>query len=230
MDRFLLDVGKMWWDRLLRSQTDPGKDCVSWDRIRRAVAQGQSMSQWLARVCSWLRHVQQNPQVLLHKPPLFLQKRRVQDLATALGVSLTESLEVMTVSPQISCHICGKEFVHRMALRQHLRLSHQHGVQTGPKFEAARDMKDGMPTCRHCGRVFVKRQQLQYHIEKNACPNFSEGQVGLTPSYSLVYDDDLRTDVLTVGWKEYLEGREETHRMLQHHCCLCHHWARRTRR
>ena len=155
-------------------------------------------------------------------------------LMADLGITGTSSSQEPDISQNVSsrglddhaCDACGRSFVSRMALRQHqLR---EHGVQSteGPRFDRARDMKDGMPVCKHCGWIFLRRQGLQLHIEKNACPVLVSNDIIVRPQV----DNDPRR-VLVQQLREsdgHFGGLSDEHSMiLKSHCILCNQWAPR---
>ena len=68
------------------------------------------------------------------------------------------------------CDICGREFAHQMALRQHLRHKHSPAAPSNLVFNISLDTIDGLPQCRYCRVKFRYWLGLKQHLDRDTCP------------------------------------------------------------
>ena len=206
-----------------------------WNKVRSIMSlhtspHPQSLRRWLSRACNWVHRMQG----LTHKNKALsalIVGCKVDALAANLRIDLLEAQAPTIVPPsldtssgELTCPECSRKFQHRMALRQHMRREHAITSTVGIAYDAARDMTEGMPQCRHCGWKFNKRQGLQAHIEMNACPVLA-AQPSTQKSPALIHDDDLRC--LLDRDCRYSELDSGYLKVLSSHCVLCHQWAPR---
>ena len=134
------------------------------------------------------------------------------------------------------CPLCAAEFPHQMALRKHMRASHEVIPKAETSFRMELDALEGLPTCNHCGFRFRYWIGLKNHINNDTCPARKERAARLLalphseidPSTSpIAKQEDLLLQLNAEGAQGFLDSNVSNSlwRRLAHQCCICTQWC-----
>ena len=134
------------------------------------------------------------------------------------------------------CPVCAAEFPHQMALRKHLRASHEIVPKAETGFKMEIDSLEGLPICRHCGLKFRYWLGLKQHINNDTCLARDDRAARLRdfpaseydPSISpIAQNEALRDNLRANGAHNFLDSNltNSWWKRLSQQCVICTQWC-----